>query len=53
VLLEPVPGHPYGLREVAVLAELFRELGEQAGPWILVDPLAEVVDARVAGQRNL
>src|SRR4029078_10553858 len=38
-----------GLLEVTVLAQLLRELGEQPGAGVLLQPPAEVVDPRVPG----
>jgi hypothetical protein len=53
VLLQAVPGDPDRLRQVSFLAQLLRQLREQAGARILVDPLPEVIDAGVASQENL
>jgi hypothetical protein len=51
MLLEAFASHEDRLGEVAVLAQLFGQLGEEAGPRIPLDPLPEVVDTGVAGQR--
>jgi hypothetical protein len=51
--LKALPRHTDGLRQVALLPQLFGQLGEEPGPRILLDPFPEVVDSGVAGQRNL
>ena len=49
VLLQPLAGHADGVLELAVLAQLLRELREQTGARLLVQLLPELFDARVAG----
>jgi hypothetical protein len=48
--LEPGARDPDGLAELAVLAELLRELREQPGTRLSFEALAELVDARIGGQ---
>src|SRR5438552_19162732 len=49
MLLEALAGHPDGILEVAVLAQLLGQLREEARARLLVQLLPELVDAGVAG----
>ena len=53
VLAQAVARHPDRLPELAVLAQLLGELREQTRVRLLVEPLAQVVDAGVPGQENV
>jgi hypothetical protein len=48
--LQPGTRDADGVAELAVLAELFGELSEQAGTRLSFEALAELFDARVGGQ---
>jgi hypothetical protein len=48
--LQPGARDANGLAELAVLAQLFRELREEPGTRLSLEALAKLVDARVGGQ---